>query len=336
MNEQVVGPAAEHTLETAFNLALTREQTGDYEGAEPLYSRFRSVTLAQHGEAHPAPLIALYHLYSIAHASGRRDEADSLLTLWRDGVDRFDDIDDESLADAMVRLSDVLFVQGRYDEAEALAVRSLEMQHRLFGDTHPAIGSTNNRLMWIVMGRKEFEQGERYARAGLAVNRQLYPGGHQELAYSLSGLAESLINQNRFEEAEPLLNEELALRRRLFGSAHPSIGRTLAVLGSLERRRNRFAEAEAWYLQAADVYRGLFGRDYLITLQHEQYVAAARQGAGDYTEAERILRRTYDVMLRDRGSDDRWTRDAADRMAALYEAWGRAEDAAVWRLRAEG
>ncbi len=62
-------------------------------------------------------------------------------------------------------------------------------------------------------------------------------------------------------------------------------------------------------------------------------LGAALTGLGRYDEAEPLLLQSYPDILEDRGPEHRRTREAARRIVALYDAWGKPDLAAEWRAR---
>jgi hypothetical protein len=112
------------------------------------------------------------------------------------------------------------------------------------------------------------------------------------LADELTGLGRNLLFQNKASEAEPLLRECLAIR----GQAAP----------------DDWSHYDAMSL-----------------------LGAALLGQGRYSEAEPLIVPGYEGMKERQANMaalDRYRRrEAAERVVRLYEDWGKAERAAMWK-----
>jgi hypothetical protein len=119
------------------------------------------------------------------------------------------------------------------------------------------------------------------------------PPTHPAIGHSTFALGELLAEAGRAGEAVPLLREAVAVRREALPPDHPDLAVATSVLGDALRQTGQTAEAEP-----------------LLT---ESHATLARAAAGDASLAELVA-------------------EAAERLAALYDAQGRPADAA--RLRA--
>ncbi|HLT48115.1 MAG TPA: serine/threonine-protein kinase [Rubricoccaceae bacterium] len=331
LRRAALGDEHPDTAESLFTLANLYELLHEVGRAEALYREHLALAERLHGTESTAVVVTLYHLGTVLHVQGRTDEAFRFYDRWQALLARMPDRDDPVLAGSLGDLGDLLFTQRRYDEGEPFARRALAMHRRLFGDRSPQVGIDLNRLCWILNATERYDEAEAVAREALALHRQLYPDGHYELGASLANLGEALQGQGRYDEAEALFQEDLALRRRLYPDGHHTEARSLALLARLEHDRGRLDDAERYYREAIAVFTRLFGPDYLPTIQHRLELTDVLRDRGDYAQAERLLLADYATLETERGRDDRTTQLALARLARLYDAWGRPEDAARYR-----
>jgi RNA polymerase sigma factor (TIGR02999 family) len=134
----------------------------------------------------------------------------------------------------------------------------------------------------------------------------------------------------RTGEIESFLTEH---RDRQIASAHTDermVSKTERLLALHLVKSGRYADAEAYFALAEGRLRRTVpaGNWEIGRLLSER--GACRTELASYPEAERLLLDGYDILTKDRAM-----KDAAaltrERLAKLYEAWGRPADAARWR-----
>jgi serine/threonine-protein kinase len=135
-------------------------------------------------------------------------------------------------------------------------------------------------------------------------------------------------------EARVAYEESLALRRQLYPDGHPEVAFSLGGLGTLLIDLGQPDLAEP-YLREALVLReqALDGPHWLLALTRG-HLGRALMGQGRYAEAEPFLLTAYEDTASEYGSDDEQSQKAAGFLVALYEAWGKPQQAAAFRTRA--
>jgi hypothetical protein len=117
------------------------------------------------------------------------------------------------------------------------------------------------------------------------------------------------------------------MRESLLEPDHPDIARTksslagvLVDLGDYEEARQLAAAARATFAEA-------FGEDHWRTAAAESTEGAALTGLGDYPAAEERLLASYAVLNADPAVRQLYVRRVLERLAALYDAWGKEAEA---------
>ena len=114
------------------------------------------------------------------------------------------------------------------------------------------------------------------------------------LAEDLVALGRNLLSQSRWSEAEPLLREALAIREKATPDDWPRYDE-MSMLGGALLGQGRHAEAEPM-------------------------IVARLRGDEGPRDADHVTDRSR-------------LREAAERIARLYEAWDRPDQAAAWKAR---
>ncbi|HEY7412544.1 MAG TPA: hypothetical protein VII13_17510, partial [Vicinamibacteria bacterium] len=78
---------------------------------------------------------------------------------------------------------------------------------------------------------------------------------------------------------------------------------------------------------------GAFTSDDWRTAEARSLLGGCLTVLGRHAEAEPLLVESYPILERRRGRDYRRTREAGQRVVALYESWGRPAEAARQRAR---
>ena len=152
---------------------------------------------------------------------------------------------------------------------------------------------------------------------------------------SLHHLGWALWDQHEAVEAESLLREALALRRKVLPSAHPEITKTMTLLGWVLAETGKTGEAGPLLREALGVRRHALPADHWLTAVTANILGGCLTMEGRYAEAEAVLLSIGETLAPVPDFLAGRIPGTAARLVALYEAWGRDEQAASWRARCE-
>ncbi|KAJ54331.1 hypothetical protein ACMU_19100, partial [Actibacterium mucosum KCTC 23349] len=126
--------------------AITLQDTGRFDEAEPLYLEARDITREVHGTTHPDYATALNNLAGLLRATGRFDAAEPL---YREALEIGRKVHGAAHPDYASRLNNLAALlrdTGRFDEAEPLFRDALEIDRKVNGTAHPDYASRLNNL----------------------------------------------------------------------------------------------------------------------------------------------------------------------------------------------
>ncbi len=304
---------------------------GDFEEAEPLLEEALNLRHQALGEEHPDIATNLNSLAMLFYAKGDYGAAEPLGRESLEMRRRLLGNDHIDVATASSDLALVLRARGDYKAAEPLFRESLETLRRRLGDEHPFVGIGLQRLARLLHAKGDYEAAEPLFRESLGMARRLLGGDHLHLAISLHRLAKLLQTMEEHAEAEPLFRESIEMKRRLLGDEHPQVATGFTNLAWLLVARGQAAEAEPLIAEALAIYRQALPPHHWRIAAAESVSGSVLAALGHYEAAEPLLVASYPAVRKKKGERSPEARDALERLAAFYEAWGKPEKAAEYR-----
>jgi serine/threonine protein kinase/tetratricopeptide (TPR) repeat protein len=319
-------------LEELGSVALKK---GDFTTAELRLREALAARRREHTSDSPRAASTLVRIGTLLQERGELEAAEPLFREALALLERHLGPDHEGLAPALNNLALLLQSRGRYEEAEPLYRRSLAISRRLHGERHPAVAIDLNNLGLLRHDQGRLDEASRFFKGALAIQREVLGSRHADLAYPTTNLARVLQDERRFAEAETLYRRGLSLRRELLPERHPALADSLAWLGKLLSDRGDPVGGETLLREAASLRAAAFAADDWRTAEARSLLGGCLTAQARYPEAEALLTESYPVLARKRGRSWKRTRDAAGRIVALYEAWGRPEQAARAKVALE-
>jgi hypothetical protein len=256
-----------------------------------------------------------------------------------------------------------------FEDAERLLGDMADIQRRVLGtNSYEAWGMVRNLsdAYWShgksdqAQGRSEeaqrnYEKAEQLTRQQLDFDATLpagasgIPGGVNS-GTQMTRLAAILASRGKYAEAEEEYKTELGWQRRLPGAAREiGIGALFVTraLGWTQLHDQKYADAEASLREActglANPKNGF--SDNQLRYACESELGASLVGQKNYAEAEPLLlngynglvrtQRVMELMYAARIEPRMSAVEAAGWIARMYEEWGKPQEAAEWRQRAE-
>jgi hypothetical protein len=164
------------------------------------------------------------------------------------------------------------------------------------------------------------------------------PGGLPvTLAWLRPELAEAYDRADRPERSESIRRDAVNVARQRFGPDDPGTASAAAVLGMNLLSQTRWSEAEPVLRDCLRIRAAKAPGDW-ATCDTRSMLGGALLGQGRYDEAEPLLVAGYEGLKAREPAIPAVVRsvrlaEAAWRIVRLYEAWGKAEQAAAWKTR---
>jgi tetratricopeptide (TPR) repeat protein len=109
---------------------------------------------------------------------------------------------------------------------------------------------------------------------------------------------------------------------------------TEAALGRFLTGRGAYKEANRLLRDALEIRRKSLPSTHWRIGYTEALLGSCLKGEGRFEEAEPLLLKGYEILRAKRGDGREETREAAGGLVALYDAWGKPDQAASYRTQA--
>jgi len=236
----------------------------------------------------------------------------------------------------MFRLADILDERPEgYAEAESLAEAALRDTRAEFGDSHPQTAGAMKQAGGILGEHGRTSDGARLLRQALAIEHRVWGPSHNVAASTMSELALVLMRDGYSSEAEQLLTGSAAILATSLGRKHSAYAGTLGHLADALALRGALDSAETLYRRAIDIRMEAHGSDQTITALTRGGLAGVLTRQGRFAEADSLYRNALAVIRRHTTDTHIDARRIYAGLAALYQAWGKPDSAAVFRRLAE-
>jgi eukaryotic-like serine/threonine-protein kinase len=234
------------------------------------------------------------------------------------------------LALAMGQLGLLLQRRAAYPEAEALFQQAYAITGAALGEEHPRSAELLGRLASARRWQRDYEAADSLNRKAISLQRKLYGDRHPEVANSLNNLASVLRQKQDYAAAVPIHEEAIEITRGSLGEDHAfywihrgNLAMTLTASGACEAAIPLHREV------IVGLQRTIPREAVRVHLQ-ESWLGQCLGRTGRFAEAEALLLTAHAALVQ-RGEDDEFVLEAAERLADLYAAWGRPEEERRWR-----
>jgi serine/threonine-protein kinase len=333
-DRRTLAPAGDYqTALTLSKLSLVHESNGRFDAADSLLLRAEQLY-----QRHPHPdalqeVAALENRARVLSRLGRNDEA---LTVLRRAfaVSRArGTADAPAMASTYINAAVITSDMGENVEADSLAARGYAIARRDHGEDFPLVlaaqavrSGTRERLGYA-------DEAEALLRAVLAGRKRALGDKHPDYAFTLFNLADHLMRRKRWSEAADLSRQVLALRGVSIEDTHTAIAVSMQYLGRSLGHMDSVAAGERWLRESLALRKRNLPPGHWLLASSESALGENLVLARRFPEAERMLLSAESRLVESRGEKSPIVRDVRERIVALYDAWGKSEEAAKWRAR---
>ena len=327
----VFGPESVEVARNLNALAVVSEDRGDLKQAERLNRR----ALAMLQRAGSADGDAASHVKGdLARVMEGLGDSAAAEALYREALAmerRLGGGRSEDVAATLNNLGVLLGQRGDWAGAETLHREALDIIRAVRGPECPEVAAGMSTLGGVLEEKGDLAGAETLYRDGLAMRQRLLGPEHPDTTRSLYALAYLLRARGDPEGAVRLCRAVLALRGRVLPDAHPMVAATLSVEGMSLVDLRRADAAEPLLRESLELRRHALPAGHWLIAASEGTLGACLTSRGRYAEAEVLLLRSHEGLRASRGDTHTLTLEARRRLIALYDAWGKPEQAAEWR-----
>ena len=323
-----LGDEAPETTESLLRLALVLRTQQQFEEAGQLGQEVLAVRQRRYGEDDVRMAEVFSLLGQVAEGEGNSADAQR----WhRDALEAYRSTYGDAHPQAITERrywASALFQAGDLDAAEDAFRETVRLARQRFGATHPNTAAMQSSLAFLLMVQGRYAEAEALQREALATMRTALGPTHPQLTFHLNQLGMLLRRQGQFTESEVLLREAVALQRTHATGNYPALMSALTSLATVLRMQGKLAEAEQHQREAYTIAQTHMNED--AVLMSAERLGGILRERQHYAEAEVILLESVGAS-HDEENAHAYMLGPYRELVALYEAWGRPEEADRWQ-----
>ena len=308
---------------TLLSLGQVLQRTRRFDEAKVRFERALEILERWYLQDHPyvadARVALASALRSTGDAAGARAQYEQALPL----LERAYGPDHPEVAMVLDTLGKLLNAADEREAAIARHRRALAIREGAFGPNHPQVASSLNNLGLAYWGKKDLVQAEDCFERSAKVFEAAYGSRHVDVSKPLSSLAAIREETGDLASAKNLYQRVLEIRERAVGPEHSLLARPLANLGTVHMRLGEPAAAEPFFRRALALGRDREPHRHPEVIWPRLKLAQCLTALRRYPEAEELLLETAAESDLDGPARQR----TGEYLAALYEAWGKPQEA---------
>ncbi|NGP54533.1 toll/interleukin-1 receptor domain-containing protein [Thioalkalivibrio sp. XN8] len=307
---------------------------GHYEAADRVTEEALAMSLALHGEQSlevaacyqtKAVLAQIAHQdYALAEALSRRE-----IEIRR----AVSDTDTMETASALNNLGIFVMLQGRLEEAQPILEEAVALDRRLGGAQHPELARALENLGNVHYRLGNIDRTLELLAEVIAIRREGLGDDNPEVARTLHNRGMVLSRAGDLEGAEAALRDAVARMERAYGPDHPDVASGHRSLSYVLQLGGKLDLAEAELRTALAIAERAFAAASPGLAGYRQALGGLLVTRQRYEEAEPLLLAVHASALASDGAGSQRAVATAGALVALYEAWGKPQQAEPFRPR---
>ena len=193
--------------------------------------------------------------------------------------------------------------------------------------------SPSHLVFWVnsLINKGQYSEAESLLRQSETIYREVLGDSNSSLGPTRMELGRLYFMQGSYGKAEEEYRKALEHLQPYFPREHPLTLTTLASLGLSMTRTGKPSEAEAYLREALEIRRKVLPPGDPLIFNAESALGECLTAQGHFAEAEPLLLSGYAGLKTKAGEQAQRTVEARQRLAKLYELWGKHEMAAPYR-----
>jgi serine/threonine protein kinase/Tfp pilus assembly protein PilF len=331
---RLYGAGSTTVLKSEFALAALFFATAAYDSAEHLYGPKLDRLRAEYhkGTIEPDFIARSLSDYAVMQrARGNAVEAETLLRESLAITTEHPDPAQAGLTGQMLTL--ILIDRGKFDEAEGLQRAAVAAHRATVDDVTPEFCAALTLLGIILMEKGDLSGADANLREAEAMYRKLYDPNFIAIYDNLRLQAQVAYLAGRYAEAGQKIEQVLQNYRRNSNPKYISFATALTVQGLILSRLGKGAEAEQSLREALELREANLPPAHFMTALTRGALGECLTARKHFAEAEALLLQSYRSLAESQGPANPRTRLALQRLAVLYEQWGKPDAAGEYRRR---
>ena len=234
--------------------------------------------------------------------------------------------DSVNIVEAVLALT--LTDQGKFEPAiRMMRAKVASLQENPTGETLSLAGSLTGLGSFLTESGEPGE-AERILLEAERIYRKVFQSSNMQLGDNLRLQAHALYLERRFAEADAKINATLEIYRAAAGPRYVNYPTALVVQGLIWDQLGRAGEAEKLLREAVRLRSESVPESHFLRATATGALGEFLSAHQRFAEAEPLLLASYESLKKSQAPESPRLEFALQRLAALYGAWGRPEEAA--------
>jgi serine/threonine-protein kinase len=334
LRRNVLGPESQETANSMATLAELRLWQGKYAEAELLF-RDALATFRHAREAGNVNVLWMTYALTIAGGTeitmGRAAAGEATLREALEVGHLLSGADRVPLGVIYSSLSVARSDQGDVDGAISYLEKSLDEQRRISNEPGFEIAMGLNNLGNLLALKGDYGRAESLLRESIEILAKSVGEAHQNTAYAVINLANVYCLRCDYPQAREEIDRAMRIQQQVLAEGHIDFARSWIVLGRILTRTGEPNVGESYLRRALELRTQALKPGHWRIAETQGALGECFMTQHRLDEAEPLLLESHKVMQEKFGAKDPRTKEARNRLVALYEAWGKPEVAAGYR-----
>jgi len=209
---------------------------------------------------------------------------------------------------------------GKYQDAMIYAQRALRLTEEMSDTEHAAALYNNIGSIYLALG--DFDQALCYHQKALAIQQTLEQMADVALSYNNVGLC--YYNMGCYDMALEFYTKSMEMNEQLHGANNPVLAASYGNIGSLYADMNDHERALVYYNNALEIQESALGQ-HPATATTYNNIGVLYLFQKRFSEAQAMLRKSYDCLLSTLGSNHSDTKIAKEALKEAFLSAGGSE-----------
>jgi len=219
--------------------------------------------------------------------------------------------------------------QGRLEQADELFREILAIDRKMLPPGHADIAATLINLSQNLRKQKRYEEARTHILEALDILVKAHGVQHPTIATAMANLGDIYWKLDRLDDAFRWLSQAHEIRRSLYGESHAHTLESLVELSALHSDLGNSQEAEQLARHGLAMSLEKYPTAIKRAARFEAALGKALLGQRRMEEAEVVLKSAHARALHALGPQHAITRHIVSKLAQLYEAWDKPQQAAL-------
>jgi eukaryotic-like serine/threonine-protein kinase len=221
---------------------------------------------------------------------------------------------------------------GEVDAAESISRQAIDMAGRVEPQHRDLLAQAQTFLGFLLTSKGAYVEAETLLRRSETIYREVYGSDANDRVGAVKAdLGALYLRKGDYDRAEAEARSALDLLRKYLGPEHPLTAGAATTLGLTLTREGRPAEGEPYLREGLAVRIKVVPLDSFLIPFTESALGECLIAQKRYAEAEPLLTDGYTGLIWKLGEKDVRTVEARQRLARLYDAWDKPDQALLFR-----